>query len=320
MKAYCFLTLFVMLSPGFLSGENLDEAMHLYEHGKFKQAVTLLSEMIRSSPEDPQLRFWLGKSYLKIQEWRDAVRELEKAVQIEPSNALYHLWLGRACGGRASHVIFFRAFGWARRVVKEFETARELAPENLDVRYDLLEYYLNAPGIVGGGRDKAEAEVKAISKLDPKHSHTARSIILIKDKKWDQAREELIQATVKFPNYADAYKDLANFLLDRQDYEGAAKYALEALALDSQSKQSQLILAAAETQILDDLSKTEKKLQEIVSGPLVDEGPTFEEAYYWLGQCYLAQGVREKARQAFQSALSFNPEYERAKNALSQMK
>ena len=56
--------------------------------------------------------------------------------------------------------MFIVAIKWARRVIKEFETAREIAPEDLDVRFDMMEYYLNAPAMLGGGEDKAEAEAQ----------------------------------------------------------------------------------------------------------------------------------------------------------------
>ena len=42
------------------------------------------------SPKDDsaELKFWLGKSYLKIRKWDKAVKEMEKVVKMEPSNAL----------------------------------------------------------------------------------------------------------------------------------------------------------------------------------------------------------------------------------------
>ena len=110
--------------------------------------------------------------------------------------------------------------GWARRVVREFETARKLEPNNIDVRFDLLEYYLNAPGIVGGGKEKAEAEAQAISKLKPNKGFVARATIHINNKKWDLARKELLQAVTENPQSVSANKDLADFLLGFSDESG----------------------------------------------------------------------------------------------------
>jgi len=317
MKA--LFTLFILFSVGTHSDSNLDQAISLYEMGRFKQAADLLTQLSRTYPSDPQIRLWLGKSYLKLHNWDAAVSELEKAVNLDSSNAVYHLWLGHACGMRASHSSFFTAMRWARRVAKEFETASNLAPENLDIRFDLLEFYISAPGIVGGGREKAEAQAREISRLSPRKGYVARAMIYEKQKRWDLAQKELTEATVRYPEDADAHKDLANFLLARGDYEGASAYARRALALDQASKKAKLILAVSYIRGQSDLTEAYKILQELAAGPLRDEDPTFEEIYSWLGEYYIRLGDKIKALEAFQSALVFNPKYEPARAKIAQL-
>jgi tetratricopeptide (TPR) repeat protein len=302
------------------TGAGLNDAIRLYQKGDFKQAVSLLQQLKAKSPDDADVRLWLGKSYLKTRDWDNAVREIEKTTQLQPNNAKNHLWLGRAWGARAEHSFFTSAIKLAGRVKKEFETARDLSPENLDIRFDLLDFYLNAPGIMGGGRDKADAEVQAIAKLDPKKGYIARSQVLLKDKKWDLAKKELIQATIDYPNDADAHKDAAEFLLDRRDFGGALEYARKALALDKESKRTRLIIAAAEIQLRTNLDNSAKALTNLASGPLADDDPPFEEVYYWLGEYYLAKGDKQKAREALTSAIAFNPEYDKAKEKISRLR
>ena len=317
---FLVLTFLLAVLPSPLCAEGFDEGVRLYNRGEYGQAVTLFLKVREASPEDPEVRVWLGKSYLKIREWDKAVREMEKASQLRPTDAQYRLWLGRACGAKASNTVFFRALGWARRLLKEFESARALAPENLEARFDLLDFYLNAPGMVGGGKDKAEAEARAISKLSPRKGYVARAEILRHENKWDLAKKELLQAALDFPNDADAYKDLAGFLLERQDFEGAAKHGTKALALRKDSKRSRLIVAAAGIQLRAGLDDSETALRELASGPLTDSDPSFEEVYYWLGECYTAKGDKRKAREAFESALAYNPDYEKAKKELSKLR
>ncbi len=312
--------LLLLLLPGMRSDKSLDEAIRLYEKGEFQQAVNLLQQLKSTSPDEAEIRLWLGKSHLKVLQWDDAVREMEKAVELRPSSAQYHLWFGRALGARASHSIFFTAIRWARRVVREFEKGRDLDPKDLDVRFDLLEFYLQAPGIVGGGKDKAEAEAKVIAKLDPRMGYTARATIHEKNEKWDLARKELIQATVDFPEHADAFKDLATFLFGRKDFEGAKLYANKTLALNGKSKQARLTAVAAEIRLNADLDLAEGTLRELAAGPLGENDPSFEEVNYWLGECYLAKGNKAEARRAFESALRFNAEHSEAKKRLSELK
>ena len=300
--------------------ERLDAAIRLYETGSFQQAVNLLRQEVKVSPREPEVRLWLGKAYLKTRDWKAAVNEIEKAVELKPDNAQYHLWLGRACGERASHAFVTTAYSMAKRVVKEFQTASTLAPKDLDIRFDLLEYYLQAPGMVGGGRDKAEAEARTIADIDPQKGYLARATIYKKDKQWDKAKAELTKATVEFPQSADAATELAYYLLDRQDHEGALTWSKKATTLDPQSKNARFITATAATLLQCDLDAATAELQKLAAGPLDYYDPSFEQIHYRLGENHLARGDKAKAKESFQSALAYNPEYSRAKEALDKIK
>lgn len=317
MKISIVLFFLALLPNQIHAKENLDAAIQLYEKGEFRQAVDFLYQSAKTSPNDAETRFWLAKTYMKTRQWASAIRELEKAVELKPANPRYHLWLGRACGERASRAFFTSALSLARRVLKEFEIARDLAPKDPGIRFDLLEYYLQAPGIIGGGKDKALNEAKSIANINPIKGFTARATIFRNEKKWDKAKAELTRATEEYPKDADVYKDLADFLLDRQDYEGALYHGEKSLALDGQSKRAQFITAVAKTKRGKDLDQAATTLRGLAAGPLQDEDPSFEEANYWLGENYLARGDKDKARDAFKTALAFNPDYARAKNGLS---
>jgi tetratricopeptide (TPR) repeat protein len=307
----------ILSNPSFSA--NLDEGIRHYTKGEFRQGVELLQQLTNAYPAEPDARLWLGKAYLKTREWDKAVHEIEKAVQLRPADARYHLWLGRAYGAKASHSFFAKAYGLARRVVKEFETARSLAPKDLDIRFDLIEFYLEAPSIVGGGKSKAEEEAKEIAKLNPSKGYTARAIILQKNKKWDLAKKEFTQATVDYPD-ADSYKDLAEYLFDQKEYEGALSCAKKSLNLNSKSKGARLLVAASSIRLHSDIEHALKTLQELVEGALDDDDPAFEEVHYWRGECFLEKSDKENARKAFQTALRYNPDYDEAQKGISKLK
>ncbi|HYK89307.1 MAG TPA: tetratricopeptide repeat protein [Acidobacteriota bacterium] len=321
MKAYSLLLLLI-ISPHPLAAaaDGLDQAIQLYQHGRFYQAADLLSRMVPSSGTDAELRLWFGKALLKTHKWDEAVHQMEKAVELKPNEAVYYLWLGRAFGGRASHSTFFTAPGWAKKVFKSFETAERLAPENLDVRFDLMSYYLNAPAFLGGGRDKALAEAEAIGKVSPSAGCTARSLIFEKEKVWDQARAELLKATTMSPRDVNALLDLADFLLRRREYPEAEAKARKALRFNASLPRAKLILAAAQIRLGEDLAEAESTLETLSQGPLTDDDPDFEDVFYWLGQAYLAEGKKQEAQGAFSAALRYNPDYDKAKSALSKLR
>jgi tetratricopeptide (TPR) repeat protein len=315
------LLLFILLvfTPKIVEGVELKDGIHLYQKGEFKEAADLLKQLKDSHPDSAEIRFWLSKSYAKTRKWDDAVREMEKAAELQPDSAKYHLWLGRFCGFQAEHSSIFKKFFRARPVLKEFETARDLSPGDLDVRFDLLEYYLQAPGFMGGGGDKAEAEARAIAELSPQKGYMARATIHHKHKNWEMAKKELTQASIEYPKNANVWKDLADFLLDRGDFQGALDCAKKALALAGDSKQASLIVAASEIRTGKDLDHAAEILKALASGTLSDEEPSFETVYYWLGEYYSRKGDKVEARKAFESALAFNADYSRAKDSLSRL-
>ena len=299
--------------------EKLSEAVSLYEKGSFRQAVELLRQEAKALPRDAETRFWLGKAYLKIQDWKAAVQEIEKAVELEPSNAQYHQWLGRASGERASRAFITTAYSMAKQVVREFETASRLSPKDLSIRFDLLEYYLEAPGMVGGGRDKAEAAARTIDEIDKQKGYTARAVIYRKDKQWDKAKDELLRAANEFPESAAACEDLADYMFGRQDYEDALQWSRKALTLNPELNYSRFLAAAAQTRLSRELGAAGDELRTLANGPLSDDDATFEQVYHLLGENYLARGDKEKAKAAFQSVLLYNPDHSGAKETLKKL-
>jgi len=294
----------------------LDKAIRMYGLGDYQKAAETLSTEKALKPNSGEYSLWLGKSYLKLRRWDDAIREFERAVLIDPSNSTYHLWLGRACGRKAEHSIFFKALGPARKLLKEFQTAVRLSPKNVDAHFDLLEFYLSAPEIVGGGRDHARFEVRQIASIDPRLGYTAQARYFEDDQKYDLARQELTQAAAKFPDLPAPYIDLADYNFRRMDYADAAAAAAKAIDLSRPPEpKAQLILFASWVRLGKNLPQAEKGLDALSRGPLDDDDPPFEDIYYWLGQARQAQGKKAEARMANDMALRFNPDHDRAKAA-----
>ncbi len=315
MIAILCLTLLAATS-GQVPDRELDAAIQSYQHGKYRESITTLTKEVRERPENSLLRLWLGKSYLKLAKWDDAAREMEKAVQIEPQNGHYRVWLARALGRKAEHSMFLVAINQARRVAKEFETAVRLAPGSTEARFDLLEFYLNAPSIVGGGKDKASAQAAEIARLDKRLGFTARARIFQKEQKWDQAENELVRETEEFPTDSDAFLDLAEYFFQRMNYQRAAEAARESLKLATSAK-ARLILSASEVRLGRRLTEAETALRTLAAGPMQDEDPSFQDVHYWLGQALVNQGKKADAREEFEKALSYDPDYSPAKAALN---
>lgn len=320
MKAAIALSLLFLPLPLQQGVQSVNTGTELYEHGKFQRAVDVFSNLAQLSPQDAGLRVWLGKSFLKLRRWDDAILNFNKAVAIHPNDSVPHLWLGRAYGRKAEHAFFFSAFGLAKQARKEFETAAQLSPDNTDIRFDLLDFYSEAPGIVGGGEDKAWVQAGEIARVSPRLGYSARAEIHEKSKEFDQAEEQLEQATLKFPKDAGAFLDLAKFLVRRRNFVPAETAVRKAVELDGARRESRMYLAAIQTELRKNPAGALKVLLELSAGPLTDEDPGFEDVYYWLGRAYQAQEQKNDARKAFESSLSYDPDYAPSKDALKQIR
>ena len=139
--------------------------------GKSDAAIAILKDRVASSPNDAEAQHLLCRAYYSIQDWDRAISAGEKAVSLSPEKSNYHLWLGRAYGEKADASSFFSAAGLAKKVRASFERAVDLDGSNIQARSDLAEFYMEAPGIMGGGQDKARAQADALMKIAPAKGH-----------------------------------------------------------------------------------------------------------------------------------------------------
>lgn len=138
-----------------------ERAQTLIAANDYRQAAAILEKAPRKDTDNLVL---LGEAYFELKKFDAAVDTLEEAAKLAPKSSPVHLWLGRAWG-RLAESNKLLAFGRARKSRAAFEKSVELDPHNRDALDDLFEFYLQAPGIVGGGLDKAEKVAKQIASL-----------------------------------------------------------------------------------------------------------------------------------------------------------
>ncbi len=107
-----------------------------------------------------------GVSLYEQSKYAEAKQALEKAVQLAPEESSYYHWLGKAYGRLAENAGPFRAISLSRQALEKLETAVELDSRNIEAMKDLMEFYLQAPGFLGGSREKAEELARRIESLE----------------------------------------------------------------------------------------------------------------------------------------------------------
>ncbi len=201
------------------------------QQGRADHAMELLQPTAERSSNDAEAQQLLCRLALQIERWDEAVRACEKAVALDSGSSDNHLWYGRALGEKADRVSFIKAYGLAKRVKAEFETAVSLDPRNAEALSDLGDYYTEAPGIVGGGKDKAAAVADKLDGVDRARAEELRGRIAASNKDMVAAEQHFRQAIAASPHPATYWMVLASFYQKQNDLlrmQEAIRVGLEA--------------------------------------------------------------------------------------------
>ncbi len=276
--------------------------------------MQILEQQIRGAPTAEAYNL-LCRADFELDAWDEGIPACEKAVALAPNNGLYHLWLGRIYGEKADGVNFIRAAGLAGKVRREFERAVELSPDSWEARTDLAEFYLEAPGIVGGGEDKARAQADSLMALNPGMAHWVRARIAQKNEKTDEAEREYRAEIEASHGGARGWVNLAGFYRreNRLDEMVRALRTMETEPLDRPAALMDgagLLLRSGR-----DYPMAIRMVRRYLASSTVEEWPAFK-AHAVLGELLEKQGDRRAAAQEYRSALALAHEYKRAQDGL----
>jgi tetratricopeptide (TPR) repeat protein len=289
----------------------------LLAEGRADDAVRVLQQYVSLHPADAESFNLLCRAYFMADDWGPALEACQRAVSLAPQNSMYQLWLGRVYGEKADHSSIFSAPGLAKQARSAFERAVQLDPSNWEARADLGEFYAEAPGIVGGGKDKARAQAEALMPINPAMAHWVLARIAEKDKQPDVAEREYRAEIAASHSGARAWLDLAGFLRYEKRYE-EMKQALRTLDSSLLDRPEALLHAAQQLFRSDlELPFAVGLLERYLKAP-VEDGPAFK-AHDLLGQIYEKQGDKRAAADQFRAALALAHSYTRAQENLKRV-
>lgn len=179
--------------------------------GRADAALQALDPALSQNPADAEALNLRCRVFYEEQLWDQAIADCEAAVKASPGDSDFHLWLGRAYGQKAAHISMVSAFKLARKVAVEFQQAVQLEPRSVAALSDLGEFDVDAPGIVGGGINRAEALVPELQTLSPAAALALQAHIAEARKNYPEAEFNLKAAIAQSSYPSSAWIDLASF-------------------------------------------------------------------------------------------------------------
>lgn len=293
----------------------------LLSAGRADEAVAQLNARIAAAPDDAAAYNLLARANFYLERWDDAQRAGERAVRLAPDNSDYHMWLGRIYGEKADHSNFLTAASLAGKVRDEFEKAVALNAANDKARADLAEFYMEAPGFVGGGKDKALAQARELQSQNAAAALWIQARIAEKDKRTAEAERLFRQAVDITHGRNEQWLNLASFYLrqgQRDKMEDAINHAAAATA---HSPQTDVLVDAANL-----LFRAGRNFdgaiqylrQYLQSDRKVEEAPAYR-AHVLLGNILASRGDRAAAATEYRAALALASNYQPARQALARL-
>lgn len=294
----------------------------LLSTGRVDEAVKVLRTRTSTEPKDAEAWHLLCRSYYAKGRWDDAINAGRRAIALNPASSDYHLWLGRAYGLKAQSISswhWLTALSLAGKTRTEFERAVQLDGNNVSARTDLAEFYAEAPGIVGGGKDKARLQADELAGKDPAAAHWIRALIAEKDKDLKTAEREYRAAVSDSRGDGGRWLDLASFYkrTDRpEEMEKAVAQAITAEKIRGAVYYDAAFILFQSGRDLPNASELVRRY--LASNNKVEEAPAFQ-AHYLLGNILEKQGRQDAAVAEYRAALELNRDFSDAQNALTRL-
>ena len=295
--------------------QSLAQADQLFQRGEADRALQQISSLHQGGAATAEALNLSCRIHFALQQWDKAVSECEQATQLDDRNSAYHLWLGRALGLKAQHVLFTSAYGLSKRVLVEFESAARLNPRSPEALMDLGEFYKSAPGMVGGGLDKAEKIAQQLDAVEAARAHQLRAGIAESRSDYETAEREYKQAVATAAHPALRWTVLASFYRTRKRYSDMEAALRSAEGSARKDPQATTALYDAAGVLIDgklDPGTAARMLEEYLASPTkTEEGPAFE-AHVRLAKMKKQLGDSNGAQQEIAAALALAHDYKPA--------
>lgn len=223
-KIFIIVLLIIFSNTGLHSQNSIEEGIKFYQEGEYEKARQYFLEKHDQNENDAEIKYYLGCSYLMLNDHDEAIDYIEEAIELDEGNAEYHFKLGQALGVKAQNSNVFKQAWLASKVKDEFEKALELDSTHLGAQIACISFYVQAPSVMGGDLEKARKLTERLSRTDKRRAQSLMIDILVKEENYKLAEEKFTEFNSTFNDSTDHYSfynKYGYFLLKQKKYEKA---------------------------------------------------------------------------------------------------
>ena len=300
---------------------SIKAAHQAYEASDYPKAAQLLQQAAAQNPRNGEIQLLLAKTYFESHQHDAAIASAEKAVALDPQNSMYHEWLGKVYGEKADHASMFSALSLAKKTRREFAKAVELDQKNFSAHQALIEFDCSAPGIAGGGEDKARPEIAQLAELDPAEGHYAAGNCRRQKKDFTAADAEFAKALELHPKSVELIYDIGDYAMKQSQAETLAIVAEQGEQIAPADRRADFYRAVSlivKNQHVDDSERLLRQYLQVA--PVRSTFPPAWRVHEWLGRAYENQQKSQAAVEEYEAALKLEPKNKNAREALKRLK
>ena len=206
-----------------------ESANRYFEQGKYHEAVIQYLNSIKVDPNFTKAHYQLAETYIRLQAWPDAYRELQRTSELDPGNVKVQLELGNLLGAAHS---FEEAQGVVNRILKK-------DPNNADAHVLQANLYVSQDN-----QDAGMQELQRAIALDPNRPEFYVQLAALESvKQINMAESTLKKALAVNAKFVPAIESLAAIYQNTGRRDEATKLLEQAIDLDPKDVKPRRYLA-----------------------------------------------------------------------------
>ncbi|MCI5046762.1 MAG: hypothetical protein MRY59_04605 [Aquisalinus sp.] len=255
-----------------------------------------------------------------------AIAAAERALDADESCIAAHMAMLDAIQLRFEEVGGMKALPLAGKYRRSLAKALEVDPDNVEIRSREIGFLINAPGIAGGSKRKAKQRIDDLRKLDA----IAAADMTVMLAKSNDDNNEIIEALAAYvalsPDDQGARIEHVIFLREAGRYREADEKIVEYATIPGDDfYRLALLFLRGTVRVLGEYELVEAEeffqqyideIESVDNQSLPDKARTLA----YIGESRQLRGDKEGAIQAYEAAITLNPEEQKAVNGLKSLR